>query len=128
VTYQLTPPSNHSSHCHCERCRKSSGTGHATNLIVDPAQFRWNSGEDTINHYKLPEAESFGKWFCNHCGSAVPRESRGGTIMVIPAGTLDDDPLIKPTDRIFWNSRAAWSCDCDDMPTHETYPDSWFAP
>lgn len=127
VTYQASPPFQHFIHCHCSRCRKSSGTGHATNLVVDPNQFRWTSGEDAINRYQLPEAETFGKWFCSHCGSAVPRESRGGTIIVIPAGTLDDDPQVKPTDRIFWSSRAAWSCDGNDLPTHETYPESWFS-
>lgn len=49
------------------------------------------------------------------------------TIMVIPAGVLYDDPQIKPTDRIFWSSRATWSCDCHDMPTHDEYPEAWFS-
>jgi len=127
VSYTVTPPFQYFAHCHCSRCRKSSGTGHATNLIADPAQFRWTAGEEAIRRYQLPEAESFGKWFCSHCGSPLPRESRGGSIMVIPAGSLDDDPLIKPTDRIFWGSRAPWSCDSGGLPTHEGYPESWFS-
>jgi hypothetical protein len=127
VTFEVTPPFQHFAHCHCSRCRKSSGTGHATNLIVDHNNFRWSAGEEAISRYKLPQAESFGKWFCSHCGSPLPRESRGGTIMVIPAGALDDDPQIKPSDRIFWSSRAVWSCDCHDMPTHEGYPEEWFS-
>jgi len=126
VKYEVTPPFRFFAHCHCSRCRKASGTGHATNIAVAPEQFRWLAGEAAINRYKHPEAESFGKWFCNNCGAPVPRSTRNDTLIVIPAGSLDDEPSAKPTDRIFWGSRAAWSCNCDDMPRHEEYPEAWF--
>jgi hypothetical protein len=112
-------------HCHCSRCRKGTGTGHATNLLAGPDQLQWLSGEDNISRYDLPTAKSFSKWFCRLCGCPVPRPSRNGRFVVIPAGSLDDDPPIRPTDHIFWGSRAPWSCPHGGLPTHETYPDSW---
>src|SRR5262249_46906104 len=46
VTFEVDPPFKKMIHCHCSRCRK--GTGHATNLTVEPGQFRWRSGEAVI--------------------------------------------------------------------------------
>lgn len=125
VTYEARAPFKAMVHCHCSRCRKASGTGHATNLMVAPDQFHWLSGEKGIKDYELPTAKSFGKWFCGQCGSPVPRRSRNGKVMIIPAGSLDTDAPMAPTDRIFWDSRAPWSCEDGGLPTHEKYPPSW---
>ncbi|HZW20342.1 GFA family protein [Noviherbaspirillum sp.] len=125
VTYDAEGPFQVMVHCHCSRCRKSTGTGHATNLTVDPAQFRWLAGEDAIARYDLPQAKSFGKWFCRHCGCPVPRMTRSGKLMVIPAGSLDVAPPLSPSDHIFWSSRVSWGCPSGGLPTHEEYPDAW---
>ena len=110
VTFEVNPPFQKMVHCHCLRCRKGTGTGHATNLTVEPSQFRWLSGEEVITRYDLPTAHSFGKWFCSHCGCPVPRLTRNGKIMVIPAGLLYTAPPITPADHIFWAFRASWGC------------------
>src|SRR5881392_3624665 len=95
VTFEVQPPFERMAHCHCSRCRKGTGTGHATNLYVQPEQLKWTSGESTISRYSLPSAKSFGKWFCSHCGSPVPRITRSGKNVVVPAGSLDTTPPIK---------------------------------
>jgi hypothetical protein len=125
VAFDVTPPFQKMVHCHCSRCRKGSGTGHATNLIVDPGQITWRSGEDAIERFELPTAKSFGKWFCRQCGSPVPRLTRNGKLIVIPAGSLDTTPAISPTDHIFWSSRAPWACPSGGLPVHAEYPESW---
>ena len=61
VKFEVNPPFQKMVHCHCSRCRKGTGTGHATNLTVEPAQFRWHSGEEAIAQYDLPTAKSFSK-------------------------------------------------------------------
>ena len=124
VTYEVDPPFNTMLHCHCSRCRKGTGTGHATNLIADPNHFRWLTGADAIARYDLPAAKSFSKWFCRRCGCPVPRLRRAGDLMVIPAGSLDSDPPCKPDGHIFWGSRAAWGCDSGGLPTYDELPAS----
>src|SRR4051812_28722086 len=106
VTFEVRPPFQRMIHCHCSRCRKATGTGHATNLTTNPNQLTWLTGEASITRYDLPTARSYGKWFCAQCGSPVPRRTRNGKIMVIPAGSLDSVPALSPTDHIFWASRA----------------------
>ena len=125
VTFASAPPFQLMVHCHCSRCRKSSGAAHATNLTVAPDQFHWLSGEASIGRFDLAGAKSYGKWFCRQCGCPVPRLVRSGKFFVIPAGSLDSDPPLSPSSHIFWGSRANWSCSSGGLPTHEEYPTAW---
>ncbi|MBS1269188.1 MAG: hypothetical protein MAG794_00132 [Gammaproteobacteria bacterium] len=94
--------------CHCSRCRKDTGSAHASNIFSSPDSIDWLSGKDEIKRFDLPEAKRHAKAFCTHCGSPVPYIGRNGAYLIIPAGTLDGDPGIVPQDNIFWNSRASW--------------------
>ena len=96
-------------HCHCRRCRKATGTGHASNVLVALGEATWTKGEALIRRYKVPEAERFATWFCSECGGQLPRIQPERGVAVIPAGSLDGDPGIAPQARIFWDSRAEWS-------------------
>ncbi len=108
-------------HCHCRRCRKATGTGHATNLIVQPATLRWLEGEAHVRSFKVPEAQRFTNQFCERCGSSLPRQPQGSDRVVLPAGSLDVDPPIAPQGRIFVGSRAGWSCSGDGLPEYPEY-------
>ena len=109
-------------HCHCSRCRKSSGTGHASNMFVDNGELSWTGDTDDIQLFKLPEADRFSRSFCRHCGGPLPRFIPQLNVVMIPAGTLDDAPNISPQARIFLNSKAPWSCTGDKLPTFADYP------
>lgn len=61
---------------------------------------------------------------CRGCGCPVPRRTRSGREIVVPAGALDRHPSLMPQARIFFDSRAAWSCD-DDVPRFSELPDWW---
>jgi hypothetical protein len=125
VTFAFASPVQLMIHCHCSRCRKSSGAAHATNLTVEPGQFRWLSGEQAIARFDLPGARSFAKWYCRQCGCPVPRPARGGKFVIIPAGSLDSALPATPTDHIFWASRPDWHCADGGLPTHAGYPVAW---
>jgi len=111
-------------HCHCGRCRKSTGTGHASNVILNPDAAEWTAGEDLIGSYKVPDAERYRTVFCKNCGSPLPRVAPDLSIAVIPAGTLDGSPEISPNGRIFCGSKAEWSCDDTELPAWAEYPPS----
>lgn len=123
IHYEITGPAGQFWHCHCQRCRKATGTGHASNIIIRPTSVDWSSGADLLRYYKIPEAKRFAKVFCSSCGSPMPRVAPDGSIAVIPAGSLDTDPGILPQGRIFQDSRAAWSCQGDNLPVFGTFPE-----
>ena len=122
VSYQFHGPEYVFQYCHCSRCRKFTGSAHASNIIVNPDQFEWLSGEDQVGRFEHPEARHFATCFCKQCGSSLPWLAQSGSAMVIPAGTLDDDPEIKPMQNIYWKYRASWRESVDTLPQHDELP------
>jgi hypothetical protein len=108
--------------CHCSRCRKSRGSDYAANLFVRPSAFRWMRGEDQVISYRLPNTERFGNAFCRVCGSPMPRFVPLRDFIVVPAGSIDGDPGIRPTRHIFTGSKAPWHEIADALPQHNEYP------
>jgi hypothetical protein len=108
-------------HCHCSRCRKSTGTGHASNLFISNAELTWTGDMALMNTFKLPEAQRFARTFCTRCGGPLPREMGDSGQVFVPAGTLDDEPNITPQARIFQDSKASWSCTGDQVPCFAQY-------
>ncbi|GAB3269507.1 GFA family protein [Parahaliea aestuarii] len=121
VRYTATGEPERFYHCHCSRCRKATGTGHASNLFLQ-GSLQWNSGEASLKRYTLPEAERFSNTFCGECGSRMPLAIEAAGMVFIPAGSLDEDPAFMPQARIFQGSRASWSCDASDITCFEEYP------
>ena len=121
IQYEITGDPRVFNHCYCSRCRKASGTGHASNIILTLDSAEWRAGEDLLGSYKVPDAERFSTAFCTQCGSQMPRIRKELGFAVIPAGTLDSDSPIQPTDRIMWDSKVDWACDDRDIPTWARY-------
>jgi hypothetical protein len=109
-------------HCHCSRCRKATGTGHASNLFLQPGVLKWLNGEEQVRAFKVPEAKRFTNNFCAICGSRLPRQAKDTDSVIIPAGALDDEAPIKPQARIYSGSRASWSCTDDELAVYQEYP------
>lgn len=122
VKYEVTGEPTRFMHCHCSRCRKATGTGHASNLFVQPGTLKWLSGEDQVRSFKVPEARRFTNTFCATCGGRVPRQAPGGDVVLVPAGSLDMEPPIKPQARIFTAWRASWSCSGDGLDAYPEMP------
>ncbi len=122
VTFAVTPPFSAFRYCHCTRCRKASGSAHAANLIVARGQFEWRTGEDSIKRFDLPDAQRFSVWSCRQCGCRVPHEIRTREDVLVPAGLLDTDPQIRPQHSIFWDSKAPWYLEPQQMPLFSEYP------
>jgi hypothetical protein len=108
VGYEFTGAPLRMMNCHCSRCRLGRAAAHATNLFCKPDQFRWLRGESLVTEYKVPDARFHTIAFCSHCGGKVPRRSVERGIVVIPAGSLDTDPGIRPQAHIFVADKATW--------------------
>ena len=105
--------------CHCNNCRKLSGSAFATYVHVDADKFRYVSGED---HYAAYESEpgSFRRR-CKTCGCNVPGKAPYLETVSIPAGLLDDDPVKRPMAHVFTSQRAPWWTIADDLPQFEKW-------
>ena len=124
VTYQFQGEPRGFQYCHCSRCQKVSGSAHGSIMFVKPEQFKWLSGEALVTRFEVPEAEFYASCFCSKCGSSLPWEVKGANNIAIPAGTLDQDPGIKPRRNIFYGSRADWFESSGDLKCFSEGPTS----
>ncbi len=121
VKYEVTGEAKRFYHCYCSRCQKATGAGRASNLFLQPATLRWLCGEGLLASFKVPEAERFTTVFCATCGSRLPRQAKDSDTVMIPAGSLDGEPPIRPQANIFSESRADWSCLEENLPSYPQY-------
>jgi hypothetical protein len=109
-------------YCHCSRCRKARSAAYSAQAFVPTENFRWLSGEDNLRHFKLPDSRYFITTFCIDCSSPMPRLYEEFGVYLVPAGSLDDDPGIRPEAHIYVGSNAPWHRITDDLPQFEEMP------
>ncbi len=122
VTYQFSGPEFVFQYCHCSRCRKFTGSAYAANIIVAPQQFEWLNGETLVGRFELPDAKHFATCFCTRCGSSLPWLAQSGEAVIVPAGTLDEDPDIRPIHNIFFQDRAPWLKPVEALVSYDELP------
>jgi hypothetical protein len=126
VRFEVTQPFVSSSHCHCSRCRRHSGTFGLTMVRVPREGFRLLAGEDLIRVYR-PNDGGRVKAFCATCGSSLfGAEWPDGDEISIRIGAIDGDPGIRPQFHTYIDSRAPWDeLPNDGLPRYsEGHPDA----
>ncbi|KAM0323635.1 hypothetical protein ACHAQA_008570 [Verticillium albo-atrum] len=110
IKFTITGDPMASALCHCNDCRKTSGSAFAVNWVVlahqvavtgKPAEYTApaKSGNPVTNH------------FCGACGTTLWRDGPATQgMMYVKAGTLEEDALgaTRPVAEIFTKRRAAW--------------------
>ena len=89
-------------------------------MFVLGGHFRWIRGEPEIETFKLPEAAFFTVAFCRICSSPVPQLF--DSMVMVPAGALDQDPGIRPLAHIYVGSKASWFEIAGDLQQFEDAP------
>lgn len=101
--------------CHCQHCRKDTGSAHAANLFSSSATLKWLSGEDQVTVFNLPNTRHRNS-FCSTCGSALPDVQMDGALLKVPAGSLDTEVALRPDAHIFAASKANWDEALEKIP------------
>src|ERR1700682_3226469 len=107
--------------CHCNRCRKVSGSAFLAGLYVSSKDFRLIDGADLIATFEAPilrQPPPYRTFFCNRCGSPVPNPHPQSDTVEIPAGLLDGDPQLKADKHIFVEVKAPWFEIRDNLPQY----------
>ena len=107
--------------CHCQHCRKDTGSAHAANLFSSSASLKWLAGEDKVRQFNLPSTRH-SRNFCATCGSALPIVQMNGALLVVPAGSLNSEVPIRPNAHIFVSSRAGWDDALERVPRVDGLP------
>jgi len=105
--------------CHCSRCRKAFSSQSSAYAIVDPAQFKWLSGDHLLTAYV--GEDGFGLLFCKVCGSTLCGIDKG-RIHGVTLGCVNGDPEIEIGMHIYVDSKASWEIIPEGVPCHPAAP------
>lgn len=107
VQYELTGDLGDVSYCHCQSCRKASGSAHSANAPVDRARFRLVSGQDTLQEYESSPGKR--RVFCSRCGAPLyVYFTESPDVLRLRLGSLDT-PFARPARaHSFVADKAAW--------------------
>lgn len=106
--------------CHCEQCRKQSGTASSCCSVVETNRFSWLSGQSNIS--KWVKGSGFTSHFCSICGSPVPNEFRGMPYTWIPVGLIEAGE-IEIVANLYVCEAVRWGSVSTDVNPYETKPD-----
>jgi hypothetical protein len=121
VRFEVEGTFDHFFLCHCEHCRKDTGSAHGANLFSSSAKLKWLSGERRVTTFNLHSTRHV-RSFCARCGSALPNVQMNGQLLVVPAGSLNSEVPIRPTAHLFVASKAGWDRDLEKIPMIDRLP------
>ncbi|WP_394356717.1 GFA family protein [Sedimentitalea todarodis] len=94
--------------CYCRDCQQISGGGHLPQIAVPTDQF---AAEGKLRTYQT-NSESGNVVevaFCGECGSPLFKStSKMPDVRFLCAGSLDDDLVNEPFQRVYEESRRVW--------------------
>lgn len=123
VTYRSDAAPMMVGHCHCIDCRKASGTGHGTHVMVPAAAYEVK-GELASYVSPADSGNMVERHFCPTCGCPVHSTNSGMPGMIaIRASSLDDPNAVTPQ-MIVYSSRApVWDVMDPALPSSPEMPE-----
>ncbi len=118
IQFELTPPTEFCSHCHCESCRKTHGAAFVTWTSVPDTNFNIIKGADSLNKY---ESSPDIIWIsCSHCSSPLFQTTihSPGRIYVTVA-SLNDKLDRDPDSHVSFEEHVNWVTINDKLPKHK---------
>ena len=108
--------------CHCDDCRKSTGTGHISNAFFkqDDVDIQ---GETNSYDSVTDSGSTITRYFCPTCGSRLfGTNSTSKNMIGISVGILEDSSWFKPDLIVYNKSKPQWDFMDDSVSTFEGMP------
>jgi hypothetical protein len=105
--------------CHCEDCRRSTGTGHGVQAFFDKSAVTI-TGETGIYEHLADSGNKRARHFCPVCGSRLFSEnSRAPDMIGIAAGAFDNSNWFRPEQIVWFSARPVWDAVDPVIPTKD---------
>lgn len=110
-------------HCHCSKCRKSSGTAYARNGFINKAGLLIKTGEEQIGFYETAPGKK--RHFCKICASPIFSSNESSPeLLRLRLGILDSDIEERPISHNFVSSKANWDDLGAELPRYDGHEPS----
>ncbi|HIF61002.1 MAG TPA: GFA family protein [Rhodospirillales bacterium] len=109
IRYKIDGEPFRTANCHCDDCRKATGSAYATNLFFKEEQIKILQGTPKKFEHLADSHNTMIKEFCSDCGSQVfgSGANRPG-VKNIKVGSIDDARFVKPQVNLY--TAHALSC------------------
>ncbi|GLQ56839.1 GFA family protein [Devosia nitrariae] len=120
VRYRYEGEVRDANYCHCEDCRRISGSAFGVSVPVDAAGFEIVRGEPKGYTKSGDSGRAVTRFFCPECGSplfTVP--PLHPEVRFLKAGSLDDPSAVRPARQSWTRSRVSWASIDPELPSFE---------
>lgn len=114
IVYEADQLSTPIQHCSCNTCRKAHAATFNTGAGVLREHFRWISGQKLLSSYESSPGKL--RYFCSRCGSQLISDKQGLPQVIVRVATLDGDPGVQPSWKIWQSHEVPWLAHRDDLP------------
>lgn len=122
VKYTISSEPVYMGQCHCDDCRRSTGTGHSSNAFFKRLDVEIE-GEISKYESMTESGSTITRYFCPKCGSRLFGMSDVATdIMSVSAGTMNDSSWFRPKAIIYNKKKPNWDVMDENVPKFEGMP------
>jgi len=105
-------------YCHCEDCRRCTGSAFNIGVRLLRSEFRLTSGTPRKFTKHGESGRELTRHFCPDCGSPLFTSApKHADFLYVKAGVLDDPSLVQPTHQNWVASAVAWHNISPDLPS-----------
>jgi hypothetical protein len=109
VVYEYEGTPGPATYCHCEDCRRCTGSAFNVGVRLERAAFRIVRGAPKAFTKRGDSGDELTRHFCADCGSPLYTSApKHAEHVYVKAGTLDDPSLVAPSRQIWLGSAVAW--------------------
>src|ERR1700730_10369986 len=117
VRYQYEGGLGPANYCHCEDCRRCTGSVFNIGVRIEARQFRIVRGSPRAFTKTGESGNSLTRHFFPQCGSPLYTTSPvHPDVLYVKAGCIDDPRIVHPTHQIWMNSMVTWATISPDLP------------
>ena len=110
IRYEYGGTVGPANYCHCEDCRRCTGSAFNLGVRLDAAAFRIVSGAPKGFTKRGDSGNELTRHFCPDCGSPLFTSSpRHPESVYVKAGSFDDPSVVHPALQIWVASSVPWS-------------------
>ena len=97
IRYEVNAEPQGIQNCHCDNCRKVTGSAFATNIFVADDDVVITQGEPRSHSHIADSGNTLVKEFCANCGSQLFGHGTGRPgVRNIKVGSIDDASFVQP--------------------------------
>jgi len=122
VKYTISAAPRVMSQCHCDDCRRATGTGHASNAFFKQNDVHITGA--TSSYVSVADSgATVTRYFCPICGSLLFGALSGlKNILAVAVGSIDDSSWFKPTAIVYNKHKPPWDFMDESIPTYTAMP------